>query len=202
MLNSVGFYHVNDRPINFWSGNLAKKKADEVLTSLSDSNVPAIAVMMELGRLLKEKLPETCQILCSGSSAVFALRAQGHCICYNASSFNGQEGFVWTAGNFHWEIERPIVTDLVNKGVITKFETSFYDPLTNTWKDPKPLEEMKDEIKIVRRSSYSAGGLHDRNPSIFHPDTNDGRERPFITFGQLKKAADKFKKNAYEAKEK
>jgi hypothetical protein len=198
MLNAVGFYHVNGRPINFWSGDLAKKKAEEVPTSLSDSNVPAIAVMMELGRLLQEKLPETALVLFSGSSAVFATKAQGHCICYNASSFNEQEGFVWTAGNFHWEIERPIVTELMSKGTITKFEISFYDLMKDCWNDPKAPDEMKNEIRVVRRNSHS----HDRNPSIFDPKTNNGRARPSITLAQLQNVVNKFKKPLSESEEK
>lgn len=186
VLNAAGFYNVNGKPLNFWSGPEAQIRANESITSLSDSNVPAVAIMMQLGILLKNKIPAWSTLLCGGSSAVFASQASGVIEIFNASAFNAKEGLVLVAGNFHWENELPIIRKKAFNNVIQAIKVIFYDRKSETWLPPQDANKNQLKLRIVRRSPYHGDPkLRDNHHSVFDYKTNGDRVRPGINMDEI-----------------
>ncbi len=163
-LHQAGFYNVNGKPINFWSGDEAQEKANTTLTSLSDSNVPATSIIIKLGNIFKEHAKILHQqgnkrdadiddarankIFAAGSAA-FTMQAVGKVEVF-MSAYNAQELPSLPAGNYHWMNERDTLEKLKHEGSVTSVEVSFLDRTHEKWKDPVDLNDPT--IRILHKS--------------------------------------------------
>lgn len=178
VLNAAGFYNVNGKPINFWSGPEAQIRANTELTSLSDSNVPAITIMIHLGTLLGKKIPnrDYFKFLGGASSAAFAAQAKGVVRVFN--SRNGRnEGLVYNEGNFHSDNELPYLQRQLGKKITTLL-ISFFDRKKSEWTELKDFNTL--DVRVVRATGYKLPGLRDPNLSVFNMQSIGERSRPFV----------------------
>lgn len=137
-LNKAGFYSVNGRMINCWSGTQAQIKANTTLTSVSDSNVPAFSVFSCIAMFLRE-IGERylSDILFIIISAEFAMNARGDVEIFSSTSSKG----VFTVGNFHWDFEEEVLILLKEYGIVNDLLEFSYRK-----KDKKNDEENDEEV--------------------------------------------------------
>lgn len=158
-LNQAGFYNVNGKPINFWSGDEAQEKANNTLTSLSDSNIPATSIVIKLGNLYKEQAKvssgQEAEIadarskkLFSAGSAAFTEQAVGNVEVY-MSAYNEKELPSLPAGNFHWDHERNILERRKEEKLIDNVGVSFLDRTHDKWKNPVDLNDKS--IRVLHK---------------------------------------------------
>jgi hypothetical protein len=126
LLNEAKFYNVNGKPINFWSGPEAQKMANTVSTSLSDSNVPAISILSKLGGLLKANRRDLSDKMFNAGSAEFTGQATGDVIVYSSAANANETLPLLNVGNFHWNVELPILQMLMHEGIVKKIEFTHY----------------------------------------------------------------------------
>lgn len=180
-LNRVGFYNVNDKPINFWSGDEAQEKADTTLTSLSDSNIPAISIFIKLGNLFKEKGDDArADKLFAASSAAFTAQAVGKVEIF-MSAYNANELPSLPAGNFHWNEERGILQNRLHSKEkwVTNVVVSFYDRVRDLWQDPISHNDKQIRVVFKRRGDIPEQKAQ-RDEWV-----NQGKVRPSIKLGKL-----------------
>ena len=188
MLNKACFYNVNGKKINFWSGPEAKKEADENIDSLSNSNVPALAVIMQVAIIsqdmaahtvdkdIKQALTSISNNIFSGGSGVFAAQATDKVTVF-MSAYNEKEKMAMVGGNFHWNAELPILQQKgVGIDVVFYDHQSKYDPSLSRWRTPVDFNDSQADamINVVRRNAYmatenpkEASKLHDKNATAY-----------------------------------
>jgi hypothetical protein len=106
LLNESGFYHANGRPINFWSGEEAHLKAEKTPTSLADTNISSICILIALANsLAKYGEISAWSKLIRISSAFFASQATDSVELYISSDESNKTKLGLTADNFFWNAE-------------------------------------------------------------------------------------------------
>lgn len=187
--------HFN-KPLNFWSGEIAKKKALDIQTELSDSEVPAIAAMFDIVsamQILQKKCCEHIALLNAAISRVFALHATGVANVYLTSEKATEEaGF--TVSNAFWNAELPMLMLLHKAKMLTDIQIHLYDHNKKLWKNPVSLFTSDGAlIPIRRRCLHPLDHKEHANRFKSNNMTADERKnwqnsmaRPAISYGKLK----------------
>lgn len=152
ILNDAGFYNVNGKPINFWSGEEAQEMANTVLTSLSDSNVPAISILSKLGMLLKDSHRALSDKMFGAGSAEFTGQASGDVLVYSSAANVNEPEPVLTVGNFHWNVELPILIKLKMKGIVKNIQLVHFLHVRKNIENGQWLQTV--ESRNADQSSY------------------------------------------------
>ena len=147
MLNDAGFYNVNRNPVNFWSGSDAQKQANTTNTSLSDSNVPAINIMIKFGVMLLENKSPMAELLFHGSSAELSAEATGTVMLFMPKTM--------TAHNFNWLAELNRLQGDRHTGKISELKISILDPVHKAWSEPMHFQDVltQDRVGVMSRST-------------------------------------------------
>ncbi len=186
VLDIAGFYNVNGRRLNTWSGDEGQVKADTVETSCSNKNIPAIAVVSELGMLLRPDHRGLSDLIFDAVSAEFVGQATGPVINYNsATTVSERKKNVINEFNYFWKRELPTLEELRLLGVVTKISYCQYNPKTEVSEqkneNPALLTEQDFDPSLAVNPDYTPPsplardlGYFDSYPDIqapLHVDT-------------------------------
>jgi hypothetical protein len=201
ILNAIGYYNVNGRRINFWSGDKGQKKAAEMQSSLSDADIPAMCFMFLLGNLVENSAPALASLILNGTSAMFASQAKDVVELFVSNNKNNEQAGL-TAGNNFWIAECPTLQRRIQSQAVKSIQVRFFEG-GNKWSDAINFndQEASKLIVVMRREAYappSRPDLHDKDPSRFFSASAAVDPRPTITLGKLRKIAKKFIKNTKE----
>jgi hypothetical protein len=149
-LNQMGFYHVNGKPVAFWSGRPeGQQAADNDPEALSNSAVPATLILSQLGELLKEGNRKLSDKLFRASSVAFSKAAAGKAKVHSSASSGEEMDPRANGDNFNMWNELPVVQNQRRRGRITEILFFHYIHATKTW--GKPINMNTDAFDISKR---------------------------------------------------
>jgi hypothetical protein len=190
-----GAYHC---PINFWSGEEARRLALRIQNELSDDQVPAVAAMFAVCSTIQElqgRYDEYVRLLSVSISKVYALHANGTVNVYISSDKLCEEsGF--TVGNNFWDAELATLQLLAVQKKVADIHVRRYDHANQAWHKPVSLLSREGSVIPVRRrcihrhddqahsARFKAGKSEAERQQWRH-----SHARPSISYGSLKNIA-------------
>lgn len=196
-----------NKPVCFWSGSEGKNKALTSSSEISDSKVPALAVMFDVCTLLHQKL-DLCDIaiLTSAISRIFAACAQENANVYlSTAKLSETPGF--TIPNNFWLAELPTLMTLKHREIIQDIKIYRYEESTHEWdKGISLFSKEANQLPIRRRfmHPFDKEEFADRFMKKGVEAAEDRKQfyhskaRPSITYGHLKTIADEWHKRSMQ----
>lgn len=136
-LEELGFAGPKDfnKPVNFWSGQDAMKKAFVKSDELSDSEVPSVSAMFSVCQAIQfvqQQYDDYITLLTSSVSRYFASFAKDVASIY-LSSDKISESPGLTAPNNFWLAELPVLMTLHKRGIVKDIRFQSYDHHAKVW---------------------------------------------------------------------
>jgi hypothetical protein len=192
--------------INFWSGDMAVKKASEADNEISVSAIPAFAVLLDVCQAIKQiqwghndfiHLIESCIM------RLFASHAKGITSVY-ISSDKASERASFISGNFFWTDELIVLQELKKRGYVVDIQIHLYDHQNNHWQAPVSLfSPASHHIPIRTRGIHPLDSpeITDRfkKPHMTEADKiawRSSQARPEISFGRMREIVGTWRKKA------
>lgn len=187
------------KPLNFWSGIEAQKKALGSEVEISDSKVTAIAAMFDVISVFHAVLNNANYgALTAAVSRIFATYARGDVNVY-ISPAKATETPGFSVPNNFWNAELPTLMALKDRSLIKDIKINIFDQKNDVWKQPISLfSDEANNLPIRRRHYHFLDGkeIEDRFLKVNVEMTSAekekffySKERPFITYGRLKHIA-------------
>ncbi len=189
-LDLEGFYSVNGKPIQFWSGQVAKNKIIADQSQYSDSDIPAISVMYKLNHFIQaeEKRRGSFflkRLLAELNTAYFASQAKGIVNIYLATNKEKEKSGI-TIGNYFWNEELPILQKKYFRNEIQL--RLFLWKGGDYWEGPYDIYKQSHLVPVVRRNAYrcfSSPRLLDHSPERFETEEKMiPEQKPFLTWSK------------------
>ncbi len=177
LLNMHGFYFVNGRNLNFWSGNNAEQQAKRDPDALNNSKIVATNVLFDLSDCVNDiEKANHEQILFTlfPQTICTALAAQAHGtvkvnISYDKETEKCRRGLIHN--NIFWLAEMHTLRHLLERGVVRDIQFRFEGADGSFENNVVSIhnQEEFDQLAITRKFAY-------RNESR-HPHLNDEADR-------------------------
>src|SRR3990167_1463257 len=188
-----------NKPVSFWSGEAAKKKALEISTELSDSKVPSVSAMFDVCRAIhtvQQKYDNYIILLTSALSRVFSSYALGIANIYISSEKLSESPGLTVPNNF-WLAELPTVMSLHERGFISDIKINLYNNFKQRWNKPVSLFTQEGNNIPIRRRNIHPFDVKESADRFKTPHMSakerkqwySSEPRPFITYGSLKRIA-------------
>ncbi|QDP73342.1 hypothetical protein FOG18_12595 [Legionella israelensis] len=184
------------KPVNFWSGEVARKKAFEAVHELSDSQVPSISIMFDVCRAIykvQQTYDDFIILLTCSISRVFSSYAFNVANVYISSEKKSESAGITVSNNF-WLAELPTLMKLHERQLLQDIQIHLYDHHREQWNNPVSLFSKEGyEIPVRRRNLHPLDSkeLTDRFKTINMSKEEKERwansqPRPNLTYGKLK----------------